>query len=293
MFVVSENEAGKRLDVWLCTKSGLSRGQVKRALDEGAVRVNGRRVYIAGWNLNTKDRVELMETAAAKGKSAGFVKILYEDKDIIVVDKPAGVLSVPQEGSAKPCLEDQVRAYLRRKYKTASHLKPVHRLDADTSGAIVYAKSKIGERLEEMFRRHNIERKYLAVVCGTVGPEEGKIDAPLEKGEFGGGRKARTAGGACGKDAVTEYRVKERYANATLLEIRVLTGRTHQIRVHLAIIGHPIVGDGLYGGRADFSRQALHASVLGFKHPASGKKMRFESHTPKDMKDLIDELRGI
>ncbi len=297
LYVVSVNEAGQRIDVWLCKKSGLSRSHLKRALDGGDVRINGKKVYIAGWKLSPRDRVELQERVSSKekakftGKAGGFVKILYEDKDIIVIDKPAGVLSVPQEGSASVSLEDQVRAYLRRKYKTASYLKPVHRLDADTSGAIVFAKSKIGERIEELFRRHDIDRQYLAVVEGAVEDDEGRIDAPLEKGNFGGGRKVRASKG--GREAVTEYRVKERYGKAALLALRVLTGRTHQIRVHLAGIGHPIIGDKLYGEGAGFWRQALHAYRLGFKHPATGKKMKFESPIPKDMKDLIDELRGI
>jgi 23S rRNA pseudouridine1911/1915/1917 synthase len=295
LFVVDENEAGQRVDVWLSKKSGLSRSVLKRALDAGDVRVNGKKVYIAGWKLAPRNRVELRERAPTKGgpgvreKSGGFVKIIYDDRDIIVVDKPAGILSVAHEGGA--CLEDRIRAYLRRKYKSASYLKPVHRLDTDTSGAIVYAKSKAGERLEELFRHHDIDRGYLAVVSGPMTDERGRIDAPLEKGDFAAGRKVRAS--KSGREAVTEYEVKERYPNATLLQVKVLTGRTHQIRVHLANIGHPIIGDKLYGGGALFWRQALHAHRLGFKHPATGKKMRFESPLPKDMRELIDKLRGV
>jgi len=292
VFTVSEVDAGKRIDAWLCLKlEGSSRKRIKRLLDSGGVRIGGKRVYIAGWKLKAKDRVEILEEIP-KESGSGYVNIIYEDRDIIAVDKPAGILSVTEAGSPKSDLESQVKAYLKRKFKTGSYIKPVHRLDAETSGVMVFAKSKAGEKIEEQFRYHNIDRRYIAVVEGAVLKDSGRIDAPLEKGNFGGGKKVRAADGEAGRRAVTEYRVRERYSNATLLEISVHTGRTHQIRVHLAGIGHPIIGDKIYGGHYPFWRQALHAAKLGFKHPVTGKKMKFESPLPKDFKDLVDELRG-
>ncbi len=291
VYKVGANETGNRLDAWLCKRlPGTSRNSVKRLIDSGSVRVGGRRIYIAGWKLNSNDRVEISE-GPAKAKGGSYVKIIYEDRDIIVVDKPAGVLSVPQPKSSMPNLEDQVKAYLKRKYKTGSYLKALHRLDAETSGAIVFAKSKDGERLEESFRRHDIGRDYLAVVEGHIEKDSGRIEGRIEKGRFGGGRKARPAKGAEGRVAVTEYRVKERYSGSTLLEISVRTGRTHQIRVHLSHMGNPVIGDKLYGATRPFPRQALHARYLRFRHPVTGKKMKFESRVPDDINALIDELR--
>lgn len=293
VFTASDMDAGKRLDAWLCLKlEGSSRKRIKRLLDSGGVKIGGKRVYIAGWKLKSKDRVEILEDIP-KESGSGYVNLIYEDRDIIVVDKPAGILSVTEAGSSRSDLESRVKTYLKRKFKTGSYLKPLHRLDAETSGPMVFAKSKAGEKIEEQFRYHNIERRYVAVVEGVVLKDSGRIDAPLEKGDFGGGKKVRAAGKETGRWAVTEYRVKERYPDATLLEISVHTGRTHQIRVHLAGIGHPIIGDKIYGSGRSFWRQALHAARLGIRHPVTGKKMKFESPLPKDFRDLVDELRGI
>lgn len=299
-FNVNFEEKGQRLDIWLTRKlSGTSRKEVKRALDTGRVTVNGKRISIAGWKLNAKDKVEVRIGEENERKNS-FVRILYEDKDLIVVDKPAGIISVSEQ-KIKESMFKLVRGYLRRKYNKNSYLYPLHRLDAETSGTLVFAKSKAGERLEAQFKKHVIGREYIAIVSGNVKRDSGRIRAPLEKGEFGEGKKVRAAKG--GKDAITEYLVEERYKNATLLRVRVLTGRTHQIRVHLADIGHPLLGDKVYGSvieeeeeiskRVSIKRQALHARYLSFRHPASGKKIRVESKPPKDISKLIEKLRGI
>lgn len=136
-----------------------------------------------------------------------------------------------------------------------------------------------------------MERRYIALVCGAVSRNRGRIEAPLEKGRFAAGKKVRVARGKKGREAVTDFEVKERYNNATLLELSVHTGRTHQIRVHLAHAGYPLAGDKIYGGTIPFSRHALHAYVLGFVHPTTRKRMRFSSPVPKDMKRLIEKFR--
>lgn len=229
------------------------------------------------------------------------LKVYYEDKHVIVVEKPSGVLSVAAEGRREDSFVDDIRAYLKRRHKGREHsfVAPLHRLDTETSGVMVFALSREGQRLESQFRDHSIRREYTAIVAGRVEGEQGIIDTPLEKGEFGHGKKVREAEQG-GKKAITEYRVIERYGNATLLEVKVRTGRTHQIRVHLAAKGHPLIGDKLYNeGMSDealdkaphLKRQALHANLLGFRHPASGKKMMFRSALPHDIKGLIDSLR--
>lgn len=227
-------------------------------------------------------------------KSRQFVKVLYEDKDILIVDKPPGVLSEPKANSPHPDLVWMIKGYLKRKYREAknSYVKLLHRLDQDTSGALAVALSNAGAGLEDAFRSHQINRQYIAVVEGAVAQQRGRIDFPLEKGEFKFGKKVRVAETE-GKKAVTLFEVIERYPNATLLRVTVETGRTHQIRVHFAEIGHPLVGDKIYGaGRIPFKRQALHAQILGFRHPRTGKKIRVESPLPNDILKLIDDLRG-
>ena len=222
-----------------------------------------------------------------------YLDILFEDRDLIVVNKPAGVLAEPKAGSPHETLQSMLRGYLQRKYKESrgSFVRLLHRLDTETSGVMVAAKSKVGEQLEYAFREHTLDRCYDAIVCGRVEKDSGVIDLPLEKGDFGEGRKVQVS--ESGKRAITEYRVLERYAKATWLEVRVRTGRTHQIRVHLAHIHHPVVGDKRYGGgEIHFARQALHARVLGFKHPRTKAKVRFEAKPPEDLQRLIDLLRG-
>ncbi|MDO8526324.1 MAG: RluA family pseudouridine synthase [Deltaproteobacteria bacterium] len=226
-----------------------------------------------------------------------FLDVLFEDRDIIVVDKPAGVLTEPKGGSPHDSLLAMMKGYLKRKFKESrgSYVKLLHRLDRDTSGVVVAAKSKVGEQLEDQFKNHTVDRKYIAIVEGAVEKEEGLIDFPLEKGDFKGGRKAQVVKKGQGLPARTRFRVEERYKNATLLAIQVETGRTHQVRIHMAEIGHPLVGDRTYGplsGGIPFSRHALHAASLGFKNPRNGRKEKFESKLPDDMVKLIDRLRG-
>lgn len=306
-YIVSTDEAGQRLDKWLAAKlEGVSRKRIKGMIDGGRVLINRRRVVIAGWELEAKDSVEVrwpkVEGAVALGEdsTAGkrWIHIYYRDRDLIVVEKPAGVLSV---WTGRENMEDdmvrRIRAYMRRCHgdRRGPFVLPLHRLDVETSGVMVFALSKAGGRLQKQFHNHSVRREYMAVVEGRIEKEHGIVDKPLKKGEFGMGMKVSANDGEGAHLALTEYRVRERYSGATLLDVRVKTGRTHQIRVHLATIGHPLIGENIYAAgktKWRFPRHALHAHILGFHHPGSGKRLMFRSPVPEDMRALIDELRA-
>lgn len=308
-FIVTGGEAGQRLDRWLSAKiPDLSRNQIKHLIDLGKVLVNQRRVLVASWEMELHDSVEVRIPAGLPAPTADeeraprespkrgrFLDILFEDKDLIVVNKPSGVLSEPKRDSPHEHLLGMIKGYLARKHKGSkgSYVSLLHRLDRDTSGVMVAALSKVGEQLEDQFRRHEVDRQYLALVEGQVEKEEQTIRFPLEKGDFEGGRKVKIVPEGKGMKALTHCRVKERYPNATLLTVRVDTGRTHQVRIHMAEIGHPLIGDKIYGaGTFPFPRHALHALILGFNHPRTKRRMRFESKLAADLEQLVDQLRG-
>jgi len=313
-FTIRAKESGERLDRYLVERlSKFSRNDIKSMIDDGRVKVNGRRVVIAKWELLENDKVdvrlsgftrkkresgpasrETKQERPAQPRKKTFIKVVHEDRDIIVVDKPAGV-SIQSGSRGGSTYVDDLRAYLQRKHKSrGAHVKAVHRLDKDTTGLMVFAKSKVGEKLIGQFKEHTVSRLYLTIVDGAVKDERGKITYPITKGDFGHGRRAGIGRKGEGAKAVTLYLVKERYSNASFLQLELHTGRTHQARVHLAALGHPIAGDRTYGkkGGIRFNRQALHSSKLIFKHPASGKKMNFRSNLPDDMAALVDQLRG-
>lgn len=223
------------------------------------------------------------------------IKVHYADKDVIVVEKPAGLITVsefPREGM--DTLYMRVREFIMRKHASkGSFVVALHRLDAETSGIVAFALSNAGKKVEGQFKRHSIDREYTAIVDGRIDAQNGAISKPLEKGDFPAGKKVRVS--PDGERAITEYRVVERYRNATQVRVRLKTGRTHQIRVHFAEEGHAVLGDKVYADanvRKRFHRHALHASLLAFDHPTSGKRMKFTSPLPKDMERLVDELRS-
>lgn len=341
-FSVLHKDVGKRLDIFIVDKlKNISRKMVKDLLDNGKVKVNGKRVVIAKWEMEAGDSVSIrlegvnlnrkpitekssknearsarkepkkkesigLRHKSKKHKSGqdqilrprkNFVDVVYEDTDILVVEKPSGV--VVQRGNQMrddKTFTDILKNYLKRKYKVKGvFIKPVHRLDRDTSGLMVYAKSKVGSGLIQQFKDHKIQRAYLAIVQGSVDQSQGRINFPIIKGEFGHGRKVSVdRSGKDGSKAVTDYLVKERYKNVTLVRLDLKSGRTHQARVHMAAINHPIVGDRIYGreGSVKFPRHALHSHALVFKHPATGVSMTFTSSLPDDMSNLVDALRS-
>jgi 23S rRNA pseudouridine1911/1915/1917 synthase len=308
-FLVQSQDSSKRLDVFLSQKSpALSRSQIKKLIEMGKVQTAGRKAK-AGLKLRENEVVTLTLPGPRKMEveaEAIPLKVLYEDRHLIVVDKPAGLVVHPGAGNYSGTL---VNALLHRCPDLAGIggvLRPgiVHRLDKDTSGVLVVAKDDLAHRsLSDQFRKHTAERNYVGIVFGQL-PEEGQVDAPV--GRHPTHRKKMSARPRKGREARTQWRVLERFRSFNLAEFRLQTGRTHQIRVHLSSIGHPILGDPLYGGRKRLAsvaplllrqgllrlkRQALHAASLGFVHPVTGDVLKFSSPLPEDIREALALLR--
>jgi 23S rRNA pseudouridine1911/1915/1917 synthase len=211
-------------------------------------------------------------------------RVVHRDADIVVVDKEADVLSVPTRLRDEESLVDRILASEQERGVRHASLRAVHRLDRDTSGLLVFARSgRAYASLREQFAGRTVDRRYVAVVEGSVEPAEGRFTSRLVRST-----RRRDEG----REAITEYRVSDRLPEATVLSVRLRTGRKNQIRVHCADAGHPLVGDRRYGKSSPFIRRAaLHASSLGFRHPATDRMLSFESPWPPDLRDLVRRLR--
>lgn len=292
-FTVKSSEHGRRLDAFLHSKlPDWSHRLIKNAINRKRVFINQKNIFISGWNLKKGDRILFRP---AKGdypqepevSRYQYVQVVYEDPWLLATNKPPFI--------DYDSFVNQVNLYLKRRHreKFYPYLGQMHRLDKETSGILLFTKKKIANVLAEQFRSHRIRKYYLALVEGRVNNDQGMITDPIAKGKYEGGRKARIAGEDEGKESHTEYGVEERYEQATLLRVLLKTGRTHQIRVHMASIGHPVMGDKLYGGAPRAKRQMLHAHRVEFIHPVTSKKMKLAAPLPDDMKKIIDVLRGI
>ncbi len=243
-------------------------------------------------------------TPAHNEAQAIALDIVFEDEHLLVVDKPAGMVVHPAAGNPDGTLVNALLHHCAGRLSGIGGVaRPgiVHRIDKDTSGLLVVAKTDVAhEGLAAQFARHSIERVYLALTTGIPVPPSGRIDAPLAR-SAANRKKIAVVGEGRGKRAVTHYRIVEPLKGAALVECRLETGRTHQVRVHLASIGHPLLGDPVYGRsrnehrellkRLDFHRQALHAAELGFVHPVSKAKLSFKSALPSDIQELFGALR--
>jgi 23S rRNA pseudouridine1911/1915/1917 synthase len=231
------------------------------------------------------------------------LEIVFEDEHLLIVDKPAGMVVHPAAGNFDGTLVNALLHHCAGRLSGIGGVaRPgiVHRIDKDTSGLLVVAKTDVAhEGLAAQFARHDIDRRYLAVTAGRPNPLEGKIDAPLARSSANRQKMAIVEQGR-GKRAVTHYRTLRPLRESALVECRLETGRTHQVRVHLASIGHPLLGDPVYGRtrqghrellkRLNFERQALHAAELGFIHPVTGQSLSFKSAVPSDMQELLSAL---
>ncbi len=291
--------AGERLDKYLAqTISDLSRAQVQRLIAAGRVTVNGESVNKASLRLEVGDEVMVRVPPPESTEvhpEAIPLSIVYEDDDLLVVDKPAGMVVHPAHGHRSGTL---VNALLSRypqlaEVGGAERAGIVHRLDKDTSGLILVAKNEAAQQeLQRQFKHHAVEKVYLALVEGRLEPERGIIDAPIGRDKQ---QRKRMAVVRSGRQASTAYRVIERFEDHTLVEVRPQTGRTHQIRVHFAFIGHPLVGDRVYGYRRQrlgLGRQFLHAQALSFRLPSSGEVVEFHSPLPDDLRQVLADLRA-
>lgn len=286
---------GVRLDTFVAASCPeLSRTHARRLIDEGFIRVNGN-VHRASYKLNSKDVVEVIippEPASTLSPEAIPLDIIYEDKDLLVIDKPAGLAVHPAPGHPGHTLVNAVLAYLPYLADGDDTLRPgvVHRLDKDTSGLILVAKNRVAQAaLAAQFKSRSVNKSYLVLVKGKLTPENGIIEAAIGRDPR---NRQRMAVVSRGREARTGYHVVKYVGGCTLLEIHPETGRTHQIRVHLAAIGFPVVGDATYGIRnLNLSRQFLHASKLGFRLPSSGKYVEFESPLPPDLLQALRTIR--
>lgn len=293
-FKVTNKQQDQRLDMFLAEQLSISRKKVKALIDQGRIWSGEKKIIIASWKLQEGDSVEIREKdEITLPRRQRYLKIWYEDAYLLVVEKPPGVACERTGQTLTSTLVDDLNDYLRRAHpgKPYPYIGLMHRLDRETSGLMVYSLSKQANRLARDFRFHQIERKYLAIVEGSMKSSEGRINRPVEKDERSGGRRMKTAkaSGGSSRQAITDFVVRQRFPQATLVEARLLTGRTHQVRVHFASLGHPVMGDKVYGSRVRAPRQMLHASHLEFEHPVTKKKLKFTSPLPKDFKSLLSQ----
>ena len=296
-FIVKDDEVGKRIDSYLSNKDNeISRVAVQRLIKNDKILVNGKSTK-ASYKVQENDNIKVEEE---KPKEISLkpqdipVEIIYEDKDINVVDKPEGMVVHPANGNPDGTLVNSLMSICKDSLSgIGGEIRPgiVHRLDKDTSGVIVVAKNdKAHINLSEQIKNHKVEKTYIALVKGVVKANEATIDMPIGRSTKDRKKMAVTK---TGKNAITHFKVIKRFHNYTLLEVKIETGRTHQIRVHLSQIGYPIVGDTTYSnGKNEWGikGQCLHAKSLKFKHPITGKEMFLEAKMPEYFEEVINEL---
>jgi 23S rRNA pseudouridine1911/1915/1917 synthase len=319
---VGASGAGERLDRFLGQSAAerriaLSRTRLKALVEAGEVSVDGRVARDPAMRLAAGARIAFEAPAPEDSTIAGediALAVVYEDEHLIVIDKPAGLVVHPAPGHAAGTLVNALIRHCGTSLSGVGGVKRpgiVHRLDKDTSGLLVVAKTDAAHRgLAELFADHgrtgSLKREYLALVWGGFDAAAGKVMAPIGR-DPRHREKMAVVGEERGRNAATHWRVEERLGPASLVACELETGRTHQIRVHMASIGHPLLGDSVYGSGfktkaallgdnaraalAALDRQALHAAVLGFEHPATGEALRFESQPPKDFSRLVKALR--
>ncbi|GBE40746.1 ribosomal large subunit pseudouridine synthase D [bacterium BMS3Bbin09] len=304
IYRVGPEISSERLDMFLSSESGLTRSRVKKLIALGAVTVNARPKMKTSHKLRGGDLVELVIPAEPEGILVPEdipLEILWEDKHIIVVNKPPGMVVYPAVGNRSGTLMNALVSKCTISASAGAPLRPgiVHRLDKETSGTIVIAKDDLSyHNLISQFKEREIEKHYLALLSGRLKEEKGEINAAI--GRSVSDRKKMSTRTKKGKEALTRFEVIERFGPATMAKVRIITGRTHQIRVHFASIGNPVLGDRIYGKKTSlrignitipFRRQMLHAYTIKLRHPVNGDIMEFKAPVPEDMEKAIEALR--
>jgi 23S rRNA pseudouridine1911/1915/1917 synthase len=309
---VSQSDIPKRLDVFVSEKTGITRSQVQRLIKNGLVLVNNK-TENQNYKVKLGDVITIHKTEQQSSRAveqqilipeALPVNILYMDTHLVVVDKPAGMVVYPAAGHNRGTLLNALAYHCKKLATVGGPMRPgvVHRLDKDTSGVMVVAlDDKAYYDLVEQFKKRTINRKYIALVYGNIKEDSGEIEMKI--GRAISDRKKMSTRTKSGKEAVTRWKVIKRFGAATLIEAKLGTGRTHQIRVHLSAIGHPVLGDRTYGKKVEvevkiegkrkkivFPRQMLHAETLGFIHPVTKEYIEFSSPLPEDMEKCIKKL---
>ncbi len=282
----------ERIDKYLAEELGISRSTVKKMIDEGFVLVNGKEVK-ASLILSEADELFVKDGFI---KEASFeaedipINIVYEDDDLLVINKKSGMVVHPGNGNTSGTLVNALMHYTKNlSNKEAFRPGIVHRIDKDTSGLMLVAKNdKAHDILAEGFKNKTIKREYIALVCGVIGEDTGVIDAPI--GRDAKDRKKMCVTSENSKKAVTHFKVLKRYEHYTLLRLILDTGRTHQIRVHMKYIGHPVYNDPVYGKAYNDFGQFLHSASIDFEQPTTHEHLHFECDVPKEFQDFLDTL---
>lgn len=297
--IVDDKCAGQRLDLFLSRQNlGLSRSRIQNLIENSKIKVDGRvevkshckikQGNIISVEIPAPEKVDVLPEKIA-------LKILYEDDHLIVIDKPAGMVTHPAKGNYSGTLVNALLHHCKNLSGINGYLRPgiVHRLDKGTSGVIVAAKDDVTHSgLVKQWQNGAVLKKYIALVKGVVPKNEFSVELPISRHKTQ--REKMAVNLAKGKNAISKVRVLERFKNATLVEAEIKTGRTHQIRVHLSYLKHPVIGDVQYGKKSDvIGRQALHAAVLGFVHPVTNEYMEFSSPLPDDIKSAVDKYSFI
>lgn len=286
-----------RLDAYIAGQvSELSRTMIQKLIESGEILVNGNKKKLS-YKVSVGDTItiNIPEVKEVDLKPQDIpVEVVYEDNDIIVVNKPKGMVVHPANGNPDGTLVNAIMAMSKDSLSgIGGELRPgiIHRIDKDTSGLLIVAKNDRAHiEMSNQIKNHEVKKIYIALVRGVVGEEEATIDMPIGRSTKDRKKMAVVKNG---KEAVTHFKVLKRYNKYTLLQVKIDTGRTHQIRVHMAEIGHPVVGDMVYSnGKNDFGveGQMLHAQILEFKHPITGKQMRLEAELPEYFKNVIKQL---
>lgn len=296
---VVEMEAGTRIDRYLSDRNeDLSRSYLQKLLKDGGVQVNGKSVK-SNYKVAAGDRIELEVPDAVELEIEAEemdLDILYEDDDILLVNKPKGMVVHPAAGHTSGTLVNGLMAHCKDSLSGINGvMRPgiVHRIDMDTTGVLIVCKNDFAHNsIAEQLKVHSITRKYYAIVHGVMKEEDGTVNAPI--GRHPVDRKKMSINEKNGKEAVTHFHVIQRFQKYTFVECQLETGRTHQIRVHMASIGHPLLGDAVYGPSKcpipGLQGQTLHAGVLGIIHPRTHEYMEFSASLPKYFKELLEKL---